>query len=52
LTIQSWEVRAADGLEKVFASLDKQRPDGLYVFDSPLLNVSRKRTSGLALKSK
>jgi putative tryptophan/tyrosine transport system substrate-binding protein len=52
LTIQSWEVRAADGLEKVFASLDKQRPDGLYVFDSPLLNVNRKRTAGFALKTK
>ena len=31
LTIQSWEVRAADDFDKVFAALDKQRPDGLYV---------------------
>ena len=31
LTIRSWEVRAADGFEKVFAALNKQRPDGLYV---------------------
>ena len=31
LTIQPWEVRAADGFEKVFAALSKQRPDGLYV---------------------
>ena len=31
LTIQSWEVRAADDFEKVFAALNKQRPDGLYV---------------------
>ena len=31
LTIQPWEVRDADGLEKVFAALNKQRPDGLYV---------------------
>ena len=30
LTIQSWEVRAADGFEKVFAALNKERPDGLY----------------------
>jgi putative ABC transport system substrate-binding protein len=52
LTIQSWEVRASEGFEKVFTSLNKQRPDGLYVFDSPLLNVSRKRTVGFALKSK
>ena len=32
LTIQPWEVRAADDLERVFAALSKQRPDGLYVF--------------------
>ena len=30
LTIQPWEVRAADDFEKVFAALNKQRPDGLY----------------------
>ena len=45
LTIQSWEVRAADDFEKVFATLNKQRPDGLYVpngvliFPSSLRNV-------------
>ncbi|MDP2602619.1 MAG: ABC transporter substrate binding protein [Deltaproteobacteria bacterium] len=52
MTIQPWEVRAADGFEKVFAALNKQRPDGLYVLDSPLLNVNRKRTVGFALKSR
>ena len=31
LTLQPWEVRAADDFEKVFAALGKQRPDGLYV---------------------
>ena len=31
LTIQSWEVRAADEFDRVFAALNKQRPDGLYV---------------------
>ena len=35
LTIQSWEVRAADGFERVFAALNKQRPDGLYVPRGP-----------------
>jgi putative ABC transport system substrate-binding protein len=30
LTVRSWEVRAADGSEKVFAALNKERPDGLY----------------------
>src|SRR4030095_16425535 len=29
-SIQPWEVRDADGFEKVFAALNKQRPDGLY----------------------
>ena len=31
LTVQSWEVRDVDGLEKVFTALNKQRPDGLFV---------------------
>jgi len=31
LTVQSWEVGAAEDFEKVFAALNKQRPDGLYV---------------------
>ena len=35
LTIQPWEVRAADGFEKVFAGLNKERPDGLYVHLGP-----------------
>ena len=35
LTIQPWEVRAADDFEKVFAALNKQRPDGLYVTRGP-----------------
>ena len=35
LTVQSWEVRAADDFEKVFAALNKERPDGLYVARGP-----------------
>ena len=35
LTIQPWEVRAADGFERVFAAMSKQRPDGLYVPGGP-----------------
>ena len=35
LTVQPWEVRAADDFEKVFAALNKQRPDGLYVLGGP-----------------
>jgi len=32
LTLQPWEVRAADDFERVFAALNKQRPDGLDLF--------------------
>jgi putative ABC transport system substrate-binding protein len=30
LTVKPWEVRDADGLERVFAALIKDRPDALY----------------------
>ena len=52
LTIQPWEVRAADGFEKVFAALNKQHPDGLYVVAGPVMNANQKRIAGLALKSR
>jgi putative tryptophan/tyrosine transport system substrate-binding protein len=53
LTVRSWEVRAADDFEKVFAALSKQRPDGLYVLTGgPLVNANQKRTIGFALKSR
>ena len=35
LTLQPWEVRGTDGFERVFAALNKQRPDGLYVLRGP-----------------
>jgi putative tryptophan/tyrosine transport system substrate-binding protein len=51
LTIQPWEVRAADDFEKVFAALNKERPDGLYVAGgSPIM--LEKRIVGFALKSR
>jgi len=52
LTIQPWEVGSADGLEKVFAALNKQRPDGLYVSASPLMSPNQKRIIDFALKSR
>jgi putative tryptophan/tyrosine transport system substrate-binding protein len=52
LTVQPWEIRAADGFEKVFAVLNKERPDGLHVLGSPLLNNHQKRIAGFALKSR
>src|SRR5262245_50756428 len=53
LTIQPWEVRDADGFEKVFAALNKQRPDGLYVAGGDaLMFANGKRIAGFALKSR
>jgi putative tryptophan/tyrosine transport system substrate-binding protein len=52
LTVQPWEIRTADGFDRVFAALNKERPDGLYVAGSPLLNNNQKRIAGLALKSR
>ena len=52
LTVQPWEVRTADGFEKVFAVLNKERPDGLYVAGSPLLNNNQKRIADFALKNR
>ena len=52
LTVRSWEVRAADDFEKVFAALNKERPDGLYVGGGPLMVANQKRTVGFALKSR
>ena len=52
LTLQPWEVRAADDFEKVFAALNKQRPDGLFVSGGPLMRVNEKRIAGFGLKSR
>ena len=53
LTIQPWEVRTADGVEKVFAAMVKQRPDGIYVSGGgQLINANQKRIAGLAIKSR
>ena len=53
LTIQPWEVRAAEDFEKVFAALNKERPDGLYVLGgATLMRANRKVIVALALKSR
>jgi putative ABC transport system substrate-binding protein len=53
LTVQPSEVRAADGFEKVFAALNKERPDGLYVSaGGALMRANQKRIAGFALKSR
>jgi putative ABC transport system substrate-binding protein len=52
LTVQPWEVRDADGFERVFAALNKQRPDGLYVSPGALMSNNQKRIVDFALKSR
>jgi putative ABC transport system substrate-binding protein len=52
LTIRSFEVRAAGGLETVFAALNKERPDGLFVSVGPQLRSIGKRIADFALKSR
>ena len=52
LTIQPWEVRAADGLDKVFAALNQQRPDALYVINGSVMIANREPIIGFALKNR
>ncbi len=53
LILRPWEVRAADDFDRVFAALNKQRPDGLYVHPSgPLMFANGKRIADFALKSR
>ena len=52
LTIRSWEARAVGDFERVFAALNKERPDGLYVTGGLLFHTNRKRIVGFALQSR
>jgi putative ABC transport system substrate-binding protein len=53
LTLQPWEVRAADEFERAFAVKKSARPDGLYVPSSgPVVRANGKRIADLAIKSR
>ena len=52
LTLQPWEVRAAGDFEKVFAALNKERRDGLYVSTGALMSNNQKWIVDFALKSR
>ena len=52
LAILYREVRAADDFEKVFAALNKERPDGLVVGPGQLMQNNQKRIANLAAKSR
>jgi putative tryptophan/tyrosine transport system substrate-binding protein len=53
LTVRSWEVRTAEGFDGVFAALNKERSNGLYVSGGgALMGTNRERIVGFALKSR
>ena len=52
LTIQPWEVRAAENFDEVFAAMGKHRSDGLYVPSGPQMFANGKRVASYALKSR
>jgi ABC-type uncharacterized transport system substrate-binding protein len=52
LIIEPWEVRASGDFERIFAALNKNRPDGLYVLGGTQIGANRKRIVGFALKSR
>jgi putative tryptophan/tyrosine transport system substrate-binding protein len=52
LTVRFWEVRAADGFDRVFDAIGRQRPDALYLPTGALMRDNAKRIAGFALKSR
>jgi putative ABC transport system substrate-binding protein len=53
LTLRAWGIQAADGFEKLFAALNKQRLDGLYAFGTGrVMRPNQKRIVDFALKSR
>jgi putative ABC transport system substrate-binding protein len=53
LTIRPWHVRGTDDFERVFAALNRQRPDGLYVpGGGQLMRANEKRIASFAIKSR
>ena len=53
LSVQPWEVRSADGFERAFGALSKDRPGGLYVpGGGSFMRANLKRIAGFALKSR
>ena len=51
-TIQPWEVRTENDLDRAFAAMGKQRPDGIYLIGGNLINVNQKPGHGFRLKSR
>jgi len=53
LAMRAWEVPAAEDFDRVFAALNKERPDGLYApGGGTLMRTNVKRIASFALKSR
>jgi putative ABC transport system substrate-binding protein len=52
LTLHFWEVRAAHDFDRVFAALNNERADGLYVSGGALMIINQERIVEFALKSR
>jgi len=52
LTLQPWELRTADDFDRVFAALNKERPDGMLVLGGNLMRVNQNRIVRFASKSR
>jgi putative ABC transport system substrate-binding protein len=50
LTVRAFEIRPPHGFEQLFAALNKQRPDGLYITSGAQIGANRKRFADFALK--
>jgi len=53
LAVQTWEIQTVEDFDRVFAALNKDRPDGLYVpLSGSVLRPNVKRIANFALKSR
>jgi ABC-type uncharacterized transport system substrate-binding protein len=52
LTILRREVRSGNDFDRVFAAIDRERPDGIFVLGGPLMNRTQGRTAAFAIKSR
>jgi putative tryptophan/tyrosine transport system substrate-binding protein len=52
LTLEPWEIRTPNDVDRAFAAMGKQRPDGLSVAGGRLMGANQKRIADFALKSR
>jgi putative tryptophan/tyrosine transport system substrate-binding protein len=52
LAILRRDVRDENDFDRVFAAINKDRPDGIFVLGGPLMNRTQERTATFAIKSR